>query len=172
MKRSYEFEMAAVRAELDTLLLGAAEATLRTTGTEGDWSCADILAHLTGYTRRYGDRLAEARGIAPRSVPYNAPASLHDDDFNAIVVGYWRTRPIQELVREERAAFDSLLTEVEAVPAAARTAAGHFPFARGRSLEAVLPRPTYLHYRKHFPTLRRGLSQGSSAGEGRLKLGL
>jgi hypothetical protein len=154
--RGYELEMATVREEMDALLRGASEAALREKGAEGDWSCADILAHLTGYTRRYGSRLAAARGVA-RVALYDAPPSLHDDDFNAIVVGYWRTRPIQELIQEERAAFADLVAEVEALPAAARVAEGHFPFSRGRSLDAILPRPTYLHYRKHFPALRRTL---------------
>jgi hypothetical protein len=153
--------MAAVRDELDTLLRGASEAALRKTGAEGAWSSADILAHFTGYTRRYGARLAAARGIA-RATLYNAPASLHDDDFNAIVVGYWRTRPTQELIAEERAAFDDLLIELQALPAAARRVEGHFPFTRGRSLDAILPRPTYLHYRKHFPALRRALQKAGS----------
>lgn len=161
VKLSYELEMVSVRDELDALLHGASEAALKRTGAEGDWSCADILAHFSGYTRRYSSLLAGARGVAGTDV-YDAPAGLHDDDFNAFVVGYWRTRPIRELIEEERAAFDSLLTEVAALSDGARKADGHFPFTRGRSLDAVLPRPTYLHYRKHFPALRRALQGASS----------
>jgi len=158
--------MAAVRAELDRLLADSNEGTLRRPNVEGSWSCADVLAHFAGYTRGVADLIADDRGIQNAAPPYKAAPDLDDDAFNAIVVDYWRKRPIEEMLAEERAAFQALADEVAQVSRDDLLAAGRFKFARGRPLLAILPAQSYGHYRDHMPALRRGLSgQGKDRTE-------
>jgi DinB family protein len=153
--------MTLVRAELDELLRGASDAALRRPEIEGQWSCADILAHFAGYTRGVADGLAKARGAAANSPPYDAPPGLGDDEFNAIVVNYWRSRPSLELLKEERDAFRALVAEVDMLPADALDKEGKFAFLGGRSLAAILPGNGHRHYREHFPAIMRGLRRTS-----------
>jgi len=153
----FEAEMRSVRAELDELLEGASEAALREAGAEGTWSSADVLAHFAGYTRGVADLLRAERHAHPQAPPYNAPPGLGDDDFNAIVVRFWRERPIEDLLREEREAFEALVDEVNALPADSLSAEGRFSFANGRSLNSILPAQGYRHYRDHLPAIRRVL---------------
>jgi hypothetical protein len=153
----FEAEMRNVRAELDELLRGVSEAALREPGAEGTWSSADVLAHFAGYTRGVADLLRATRGVEPEAPPYNAPPGLSDDDFNDIVVQFWREQPIEDLLREEREAFEALVHEVSALPAESLSAEGYFPFAKGRSLESILPAQGYRHYRDHLPAIRRVL---------------
>ena len=155
--QQFEAEMRSVRAELDELLRGFSEAALREPGVEGIWSRADVLAHFAGYTRGVADLLRATRGAQSDAPPYNAPPGLGDDDFNAIVVQFWRQRPIEDLLREEREAFKALVDEVNALPADSLSAEGRFAFAKGRSLESILPAQGYRHYRDHLPAIRRVL---------------
>ena len=150
-------EMAAVRIELDDLLRGASDSMLREPRIYGEWSCADVLAHFAGYTRGVADGLARARGSRANSPAYGAPPGLSDDDFNAVVVDYWRQRPISELLEEERDAFRALMTEVEDLEPATLTAAGVFQFLGFKSVESILPGNGYRHYREHMPALIEAL---------------
>jgi hypothetical protein len=152
-------EMTGVRAELDELLEGVSESALRAPGVEGEWSGADILAHFAGYTRGVADLLRDDRGAERQAPLYNAPPGLGDDDFNAIVVRFWRQRPVEELLREERDAFQALVDEVSALTDDALTAEGRFSFTRGRSLESILPGQAYRHYRDHLPAIRRAVAE-------------
>jgi len=155
----FRAEMTGVRAELDELIEGASESALRAPGVEGEWSGADILAHFAGYTRGVADLLRDERDAERQAPLYNAPPGLGDDDFNAIVVGFWRQRPVEELLREERDAFQALVDEVTALTDDALTAEGRFSFTRGRSLESILPAQAYGHYRDHLPAIRRALAE-------------
>ena len=159
--------MSAVRAELDGLLSGVSDAALKRPAIEGEWSCADILAHFAGYTRGVADGLAKARGAAASSPPYDAPAGLGDDEFNAIVVNYWRRRPSSELLKEELNAFNALVAEVQKVPVDVLDADGAFPFLGGKSLAAILPGNSHHHYREHFPALIEGMRRSSQSNETR-----
>ena len=157
IKLAFSAQMEAMRQELDDLLRRASNAELRRPGIEGEWSCADVLAHFAGYTRGVADLLAEARGLRSLAPRYNAPPGLNDDDFNAIVVSYWRARPVQELLTEERAAFDALVAEVSRLTSKALLTDGYFAFAKGRSLDSILPAQSHQHYRDHLPALRHAL---------------
>ena len=150
--------MSRLRAELNALLRGVSETALRVPGAEGEWSSADVLAHFAGYTRGVADLLGATHGAEPKAPDYNAAPGLSDDDFNDIVVRFWRGRPIAELLSEESDAFEALVAEVKALPAGVLSAEGYFDFARGRSLEAILPAQSYGHYREHLPSIRRVLS--------------
>jgi hypothetical protein len=152
-----------VRRELDHLLVGATEARLREPGAEGDWSCADVLAHFTGYTRGVADALRQARGEGPLAPAYQAPPGLGDDDFNAIVVGYWRKRSLVELLAEERSAFNALVEEVLRLPQVALETPGQFAFTK-RSLLEILPNQIHKHYVDHMPALRRKLAPTPDVG--------
>jgi len=125
---------------------------------EETWSIADVLAHFAGYTRGVADLLGATRGAQPRAPAYDAPPDLNDDDFNQVVVQFWRRRPIADLRLEESEAFQALVAEVKALPAGALSADAYFEFTRGRSLESMLPAQSCGHYRDHLPAIRRALS--------------
>jgi len=158
-KHEFVASTARVRVEVDDLLRTATEAELRQPNAEGDWSCADILAHLSGYTRGVADALREARGLGPVAPPYGAAPGLSDDDFNAIVVSYWRSRTVEALLGEERSAYGALVSEVLRVPTAAIETPGRFAFCKRASLQAILPQQIHQHYADHMPALRRSLSR-------------
>lgn len=156
-KHEFVTEVSRVRVELDELLRQSDEVSLRQPGVEGEWSCADVLAHLSGYTRGVADELRRARGLSALSPDYAAAPGLSDDDFNAIVVGYWRTRSTTALLSEEREAFQALVAEVLRLPAEAIETPGWFRFTRQKSLREILPAQIHQHYADHLPAVRTAI---------------
>src|SRR2546423_12143325 len=110
--------MAAARKSLDEVLRDASPAALLKPRMIQAWSCADVLAHFAGYTRSISDQLAAIRGKARSGPDYQAPEDATTDEYNAIVVEYWRERHLEELLEEEGAAFAALIREVLELPAA------------------------------------------------------
>ena len=149
--------MGEARAALDALLEGASTAALLEPATIYAWSCADVLAHLAGYTRSIADELAASRAEARHGPDYPAPPDAGTDEYNAIVVAHWRDRRLVELLEEERVAFAALVDEVRFLPDNALRDVTRFPFINGRSLAAVLPNNSYAHYEMHLPQLRSAL---------------
>ena len=157
-KAEFETEMASVRVELDSLLARLSPTTLRQPGILGDWSRADIVAHFAGYTRDMTNSLALARGSGTGRPDYDVWEGMNIDQFNDVVVGYWRLRPTMELLNEERLAFSLLLSEVNQLTEATFESAGFFSFTGGRSLASILPGATFLHYQEHLGLLTKGSS--------------
>jgi hypothetical protein len=149
----FEAEMAAARAALDEILRDASPAALLRPMTIQAWSCSDVLAHFAGYTRSIADQLAAIHGRARSGPSYEAPEDATTDEYNDIVIEYWRVRELGQLLEEERAAFAALIREVRALPDEALADETRFEFAGGRSLAQVLPNNSYVHYRMHLPEL-------------------
>jgi mycothiol maleylpyruvate isomerase-like protein len=162
-RTEFEVEMGAARAGLDEILRAASPAVLLGPRTIHDWSCADVLAHLAGYTRSIADELAASSGRARLGPEYQAAAEASVDDYNRAVVAFWREQSVEALLAEEQAAFGALLDEVLALPDGALIDEQRFPFTGGRSLAAILPNNSYAHYRMHLPELRSALEPGRAA---------
>ena len=162
-RHEFEAEMAAARAALDGILRDASPAALLKPRTIQAWSCADVLAHLAGYTRSISDQLAAIRGKDRSGPEYKAPPDATTDEYNEMVVEHWRERNLEELLEEESAAFAALVREVLEVPEDALTDETRFEFAGGRSLARILPNNSYAHYRMHLPELTAVLRPSPSA---------
>jgi len=162
-RHEFEAEMAAARAALDEILRDASPSALLKPRTIQAWSCADVLAHLAGYTRSISDQLAGIRGKDRSGPEYEAPEDATTDEYNEIVVEHWRERNLQELLEEEGAAFAALIGEVLELPEDALADETRYEFAGGRSLAHILPNNSYAHYRMHLPELMAVLRPSPSA---------
>jgi hypothetical protein len=153
-KGEFEVEMGVARIMLDAILKQASSTALLRPNTIAAWSCADVLAHLAGYTRSIADDLAAAGGRPRHGPDYQTPADATIDEYNATVVAYWRRRQLDELLDEERTAFIALTDEVMALSEDAIADVGHFEFVAGRSLADILPNNSYEHYHMHLADLK------------------
>jgi hypothetical protein len=133
-------------------------------GVVGDWSVQDVIAHIMSYEHYILDRLLETlRGEAysPSETPEALTAylekhgypdfgsSLLDDDGpNAWVVQHHSSRPVDEVVRQERQIFDQLLQAIRGLSEDA--------LAEHRYAERIESNTTE-HYQHHARDIRNWL---------------
>jgi hypothetical protein len=85
-------------------------------GVQGDWSIKDIVAHLTGWNRRFVDRLQAAQRGQPEPAP-PWPAQLQDDDaINAWIYAANRERSVDDVLDESRRVYQQLRASIAGLP--------------------------------------------------------
>jgi DinB superfamily len=169
-------EMEIVRREWETLLSQLDEKGLSEPGIDGNWSVKQIVAHIAGYEEWAAafakDRLDPNAGIlakfdafwqqqldAFRQIRPDFPAHMSetdDDQTNDLVVYAYDRYTSQEVLDREHRAFHDLLAAVKALSDSQLAE----PFtSNSRSLLAILPNQSFLHYKTHMPAVRSWAEQ-------------
>jgi hypothetical protein len=131
-------------------------------GVTEEWSVRDMLAHQAGYERWVAAAIfGDLEGRKPTNEEYyghdDAPTEAEDesdDTVNALVVAHARTLPVDEVLAEFRWAHDRLVEATEACQEADFEDPDRFPFAKGKTLLAILPGQCWGHHRQHLPQLQ------------------
>src|SRR5690348_16726306 len=111
-------DLRAKQAGWEALLDEIGEEHMTQPGVAGEWSIADIVAHLTGWrTRTVGRLQAALRHDAPP--PPAWPSHLQtDDEINAWIYAANHDRPLADVLRDSRAVFEQLVETLDAFPEA------------------------------------------------------
>jgi hypothetical protein len=137
------------RKQLEVALARFSEAELLAPQLHGGWSLKDLIAHFGFWEGRivtlYGHLLRDEK-------PADEPAL---DELNAQAFAHSQTRSLDEVRRDERAAYTQLLTI--AVEASEETLFNPLKFAwtQGRPFAEWIENNTYGHYEEHAGDLRR-----------------
>ena len=152
-------ELRAGRAEWDETLARIDEARMTEPGVEGAWSAKDVVAHVAWHEREMAAMLRERDA--------NAGSDLWDlplDERNTAIYAKYRDLPLDAVLAEGRAAYATLLPEVEGLADEDLNAPKRY-----RNMPAdwipwqVLAGNTYEHYREHAASLRKWLDAGEKA---------
>jgi hypothetical protein len=154
-------EMHASFAEVMAVVDAIPRESLAAVGVTDEWSVRDMLAHEAGYERWVAAALlGDLEGRTPTNQEYygrdEAPTEdedANDDTVNAWVVAHARTVPVDDTLAEFRRAHDRLVEAVEACTETDFEDADRFPFAKGKTLLAILPGQCWGHHREHLPQL-------------------
>lgn len=149
------------RTELDTLLARVPRERLREPGVVGEWSVADVVAHLAAYEVFVGTALLDE--TVKRILIFGAdpPEDLHGDAYNAWVVDQARPLPVDDVLAEERRGYVLIVQAVMALTDAEVAAPDRFPWLHGRLAER-LPNQCYGHHRMHMPAIEAWLGRRSA----------
>jgi uncharacterized damage-inducible protein DinB len=118
----------------------------------GDWSRKDVVAHIEGWEARTVRLFAILRG--ERDFDPDEPGDM--DAFNAWWFDRNRDRPLSEVRRTEREAYEAVIGLVTAADDAELFDATRFAFLEGRPFEAVVRENTCDHYPDHLDQLAPG----------------
>src|SRR6185437_9772557 len=150
-------DLKAEQAGWEALLDEIGEEHMTQPGVAGEWSIADIVAHLTGWrTRTVGRFQAALRHEAPP--PPAWPRRLQtDDEINAWIYAANHDRPLADVLRDSRAVFEQLVETLGAFPEAELLAPERFPWMEGEPLTGAI---FFAHYHEeHEPDMRAWLEK-------------
>lgn len=154
------------------LLAEVGEERMEQSGSIGDWSFKDIVAHLSGWQRRTLDRLESVRsdqpiGPTPWPTEFN---QIADEDEQVEKINDWlyqqnRDRPLADVLAETRAQWDELREIVGALPDNVLNDTTRIRGLDGESIAQAVVSGTLLdHFREeHEPPIRAWLDTAGSA---------
>jgi hypothetical protein len=76
------------------------------------------------------------------------------DARNAVYYEAWRGRPVAEVQRESREAFDLLRGTIERTPEELLNETERFAWLNGSAVWQMIPGNSYEHYQDHIPSIR------------------
>ena len=155
-------QVAAARREWESVLAGLTPQQMTTPGVVGEWSVKDIVTHVRAWEGYAANQLgAAARGETPDRrlgfAPQAIPAELlqaDDDPVNAWIYEQHRHRPVEDILAEERQAYQDLLAAVEELPEDALLQPRYFTWAGDAPLLNRLTNNTVHHYPEHSASIR------------------
>jgi hypothetical protein len=129
---------------------------LQRSGSWGEWTLKDLIAHLVYWQTSAAERLqlyiAGDTGAALALAPTDDAAT---DEINAGVYRANRDRPLAEMLETFAVSYGTLRTAAKSVPAALYT-------KEELPLRAWLAGNSFEHYDEHLPDVERALSAGQS----------
>jgi hypothetical protein len=136
------------RAGWELLLAEVGEARLHEPGAMGGWTFKDLLCHLTAWQRHGQTALEQALGGERPAPPWPAGLDPHRDQdrINGFIHEATRDRPLAEVLREGRRAWDQLEEGLALLPEAALVEPGHFPWMEGAALGPTVVRDATAHF--------------------------
>jgi hypothetical protein len=150
-------DLNAEQAGWEALLDEIGEEHMTQPGVAGDWSIADIVAHLTGWRTRTVGRLQAALRHEPAPPPKWPPDLQTDDEINAWIYAANHDRPLDDVLHDSRAVFQQLAETLDAFPEAELLAPGHFPWMEGEPLTGAI---FFAHFHEeHEPDMRAWLEK-------------
>lgn len=152
-----------LQADIEGVVAAAGPARMEQPGSFGDWSCKDVLTHLTGWRELTAARLEAGFGDAAPLVPW--PASLDEDrDIDAINAWFYesnRATPLDAVLADSRETFERCERAIAALPEDALFTPDHFPWLAGYALGPAVVRGTLEHFHEdHEPEIRAWLARG------------
>src|SRR6202521_5973988 len=95
-------ELRTEQAAWEALLAEIGQAHMTQPEVAGGWSIKDIVAHLTGWSRRSGLRFQALLRHEPDFAPPWPPDLREDDEINAWMYEANRNRPLADVLSESR----------------------------------------------------------------------
>ncbi len=136
------------RAGWEALLADVGEARMHEPGPMGAWTFRDLLVHLTEWQQFELAPLEQTLTGTRPAPPWPAELDPHRDQDRINQAVYERTRdlPLREVLREARRVWDRLEEGVAALPEAALTEPGYFPWMAGEALGPAVAFHATAHY--------------------------
>jgi hypothetical protein len=153
--------LAALREQFEqweAQLAGMCEAQIVAPGATGDWSCKDVIAHLTAWQQRTNARVEAAlHDHAPQFPQWSAAFDPEDeaatDRVNAWIYEAAREKPWAEVHRDWREGFLRLLATAEGISERDLLDPSRYPWMQDHPIAAVLL-STYDHHQEHLEKLQ------------------
>lgn len=153
-KQTFLETLRAARAEWESLLAEIGEERMLQAGANGEWSVKDVIAHVM-WSEREMIGVCQARALVGSEL-----WQMTDDERNPIVVSWYRSSSLQDVLREERQVYSQLLAELEKLSNDDLNDSGHFRAMPSDWLPwQVIAGCSFKHYRDHTVPLRAWLEQ-------------
>jgi hypothetical protein len=150
-------DLKAEQAGWEALLDEIGEEHMTQPGVAGDWSIADIVAHLTGWRTRTVGRLQAALRHEPLPPPAWPQDLQTDDEINAWIYAANHDRPLADVLSDSRVVFAQLVEAIDAFPEAELLAPERFTWMEGEPLTGAI---FYSHFHEeHEPDMRAWLEK-------------
>jgi hypothetical protein len=150
-------DLKAEQAGWEALLDEIGEEHMTQPGVAGDWSIADIIAHLTGWRTRTVGRLQAALRHGPPPPPKWPPHLQTDDEINAWISAANHDRPLADVLRDSRAVFQQLVETLDAFPEAELRDRARFQWMEGEPLTGAIFCAHF--HEEHEPDMRAWLEK-------------
>jgi hypothetical protein len=154
-----------LREDLERVIAEAGEERMEQPGSFGEWTFKDVIAHLTGWRQVTAARLEAGLGGTEPVFPW--PAHLdeehHTDEINRWFFETNRDKPLAEVLRDSRAAFERVERAIATLPEDDLLQPGRFPWLHWTDdgLGPAVVRGTFDHYHEeHGPAIRAWLARG------------
>ncbi|HEY3524403.1 MAG TPA: ClbS/DfsB family four-helix bundle protein [Candidatus Limnocylindrales bacterium] len=141
-------DVRAARELLESALAGLGDEAM-TERVNGDWTRKDVIAHLEGWEARTVRLFAILRG--EREFDPDEPGDT--DGFNAWWFERNRGRPLADVRRTEREAYEAVIGLVTSADDADLFDPTRFEFLEGQAFEAVVRENSSGHYPDHLGQL-------------------
>jgi hypothetical protein len=137
----------AARNRLEAALAGLSDAELEAPLLPNGWTGKDLYGHI-GFWEAHNARILSAlqRGALPDPDYEGVP----DDEVNALAEQEYRQFSLMQVRRNERIAYNSLLSMVEGAPEADLFDPHRFAWTKGLPFWGWIAGPTYEHYEEHL----------------------
>jgi len=116
---------------------------------DNGWSFKDLMAHIGFWERHVHRILTTLQRDATLDPAYEATI----DELNARVFRENRDRPLDEILRDERQAYEDVLALIETAPDADLFDPHRFTWTNGRPFVDWIEGNTYGHYEEHLEQL-------------------
>lgn len=152
-KRELTAKILSGRAQLEAAISRIDEERMPLIVLHGEWSVKDLIGHL-GYWEGFVVSLFSLF----RSGKTPEPAS-ELDLINARVLVEARKQSLNEVLRQEKAAYQKILALINEASERELFNSEHFPGAAGQPFESFISDNTYGHYAEHLPELTAWLKR-------------
>jgi hypothetical protein len=133
------------RQQLDSVLVRIDEERMPLVILHGEWSVKDLIGHLGFWENSVVTLFNTLRaGKTP-------PPTPELDALNAQILADSRKQSLAEVRRQEKAAYQKVLSLVHDATSAELFDPAHFPWTAGRAFEGFISDNTYEHYEEHLP---------------------
>ena len=145
------------RADLEAAIGGLSETQLSSPGFNGEWSLKDLIAHFTFWEQQAAFLMECAiDGYRPEDDMWRTDSV---DALNQRTFEDNRTRPLDDILGDSRAALAKLIALIERLPEDKLTDEAHFDWLDGKTLAISIENETYGHIEEHWPDLQDWLAR-------------
>src|SRR5215208_1980944 len=142
--------MRAGREQLDAALARIAPTQMIEPILDAGWSVKDLLAHIGWWEHRI---VSTYHSLLHNDIPDPALDAMPVDELNHMIYVENATRSLPEIQRDERRAYDLLVSLAETAPEADLFEPHRFAWTEGQPFVAWITGNTYEHYQHHLPVL-------------------
>lgn len=141
------------RTQLEAALSHVDEERMPLIILHGEWSVKDLIGHLGFWENSVVSLFNALRaGKTPEPFP-------ELDALNARVLSESRKQSLSEVRRQEKSAYQKVLSLIKDASDRELFDPAHFPWTEGRPFESFISDNTYGHYEEHLPELTAWLKR-------------
>jgi uncharacterized protein (TIGR03083 family) len=139
------------REQLDAALARLEPSQMTEPILDAGWSVKDLLAHIGWWEQRIVNTY---NTLLRDDIPDPALDAMPVDELNQMVYFEHASRSLRDVQRDERRAYDQLVSLAEHAPEADLFAPDRFAWTEGQPFVAWMSGNTYEHYAHHLPALQ------------------